>query len=563
MKNISYKIVAILAIAFLSGCSDNSLDRLPQEQISSATFWTSEKEARLVLNGCYTYLEGGYGNPYFDGASDNAYAQYPWENNANALSAGNINTSLDAGQLNYKSRYTGIRQFNYFLDNVEKTPMDGTLKKRYIAEVKVLRAFTYYELARTFGAVPLLKNAYSNPEETAVTPTTEADVISFVIAELASAAVDLPQNYVGGLINEKGRMTTGAAWALKSKVELTYGKWSDAAASAQKVMALGYQLFRVTSLTATDTNDDFSSFVTFANQAEKDKFYKGLASYEQQFWAVNENNKETIMVAQNISNSPYEYGNGLNTLLLPGALGGWSSITPTVELVNAYWDKNGNTFVPPTPTLRATNYNNGTPTSAYFDEFKNRDTRLYASVLFPTSPWSKIETGYKFNWGKGGSNNSKTGYNFKKLVDPSNTIEWDGAQDFPILRYAEILLSYAEAKNEASGPDGSVFAALNDIRNRSGMPNVDPAVYNTQEKLRQLIRNERRIELAGEGQRYNDIRRWDNGAYATSVMKSINDITNQLVQTRVWQTKFKYMPYPQQAVDHNPNLKAAQSAKGY
>ncbi|MFV8347213.1 RagB/SusD family nutrient uptake outer membrane protein [Flavobacterium sp. ZB4P13] len=558
MKYISYKIVAILAITALSGCSEDSLDRLPQDQISSATFWTSEKEARLTLTGCYAYLEGSYYNIYNDASSDNAYCQYPWEGTATSISAGDIDATLDQG---YKSRYTAIRQFNYFLDNVGKTPMNEDLKKRFIAEARVLRATTYFELARYFGSVPLIKNSYADPLETAIVPTPEADVIAFVLSELTSVADQLPANYAGGTNNETGRITTGAAWAIKTRVELHYGKWSEAVASAQHVMGMGYQLFRVTTLAANDTKDDYSNFVTFANAAEKDKFYKGLASYEQQFWAANENNKETILASQNINNSSYEYGNGLQTLLPPSDLGGWSSITPTVDLVNAYWDKNGNSFTPPTPAQRATNYNNGTPNAAYYDEFKNRDTRLYASILFPSNPWDRFNAGYVFEWGKGGNNNSKTGYNFRKLIDPAYaSAEWDGAQDFQIIRYAEILLSYAEAKNEASGPDASIYNALNDIRDRAGMPAIDQTVYNTKDKLRQLIHNERRIELAGEGQRFQDIRRWN---IASNVMKDTRDITNSLAQERKWESRFVKMPYPQSAIDHNPNLKDAQAAKGY
>ncbi|UFH36913.1 RagB/SusD family nutrient uptake outer membrane protein [Flavobacterium acetivorans] len=558
MKYISYKIVAILAITALASCSDSSLDKLPQDQISSGSFWTSEKETRLALTGCYAYLEGGYNNAYDDGASDNAYCQYPWESTSTAISSGNINEGIDRG---YKSRYTAIRQYNYFLDNVGKAPMNESLRTRFIAEAKVLRAMTYFELARNFGAVPLLKNAYSDPLETAIAPSSEADIIAFVLSELTSVADQLPASYAGGTNNETGRITTGAAWAIKARVELQYGKWAEAAASAEHVMGMGYELFRVSALTSKDTQDDYSSFVTFANAAEKEKFYKGLASYEQQFWAVNENSKEVILAAQNIDNSSYEYGNGLNTLFPCSDLGGWSSITPTAGLVDAYWDKNGNVFSAPTAAQRASNYNNGTPNAAYYDEFKNRDTRLYASILFPSNPWDRYSAGYVFNWAKGGNNNSKTGYNFRKLVDPAyTTTDWDGAQDFQIIRYAEILLTYAEAKNEVSGPDASIYAALKDIRDRAGMPAIDEAVYNTKDKLRQVIRNERRIELAGEGQRFQDIRRWN---IANVVMKTTYDITNSPVQVRTWEEKFVKMPYPQSALDRNPFLKEAQAAKGY
>jgi len=559
MKKLFYISIIILASYTIYGCKKSAIDFAPQDQLSSSSFWKSQKDAQLALNGCYGYLNYGYNYTYDDGASDNAFAQYPWESNATPIAAGNIDATLDQG---YNSRYTFIRRYNYFLDNVDKAPLTANLKKRFIAEARVLRALTYFELARTFGAVPLLKNAYTDPQTTAVAPTPETEVINFAIAEIQAVAADLPSSYAGGATTETGRITSGAAWAILTRIQLHYQKWNDAVTSAQKVMSGNYELFRKNTLTADDLKDDFSPYVTFANDAEKDKFYKGLASYEQQFWQANElTSKEIILVSQSITNSSYQYGNGLNTLLPPADLGGWSSITPTQELVNAYWDRTGNTFTPPTAALRAANYNNGTPNAAYINEFKNRDTRLYASILFPKVPWARFNTGYKFTWGKGGGNNSVSGYNFKKMIDPASVAnEWDGAQDFAIIRYAEILLSYAEAKNELSGPDATIYAALNDIRDRSGMPPVDETTYNDKDKLRELIRNERRIELAGEGQRFFDIRRWN---IAANVMKTTNDITNSPVQTRVWQSKFVLMPYPQSALDKNSKLKPAQIAKGY
>jgi hypothetical protein len=561
MKRIFGILSTFIVLFVLGSCKKSLLDKIPQDQISSSTFWKSANEARLALNGCYTYFSSndnytGYYYAYNDGATDNAFAQYPWESNATSISAGNVDATIDQG---YNTRYQYIRRFNYFLDNIDKTPMDSSLKRRYIAEARVLRAFTYYELADIFGPVPLLTKSYTDPLATAVAPNPEADVIAFVLSELTSAANDLPASYAGGLNNEVGRITSGAAWAIKARVELNYGKWTDAAASAQKVMGMGYSLFRVSSAPAT--MDDYSGFVTFANDADKQKFYKGFASYEQQFWAANNNNSEVILQSQNINNSPYAFGNGLRTLFPPSDLGGWSSITPTQELVNAYWDRSGHTFTPPSAAQRATDYNSGSPDAGYYNEFKNRDTRLYASVLFPSNPWGAFNSGYKFTWGKGGNNNSKTGYNFRKLVDPAYTAnDWDGPNNFAIIRYAEILLTYAEAQNEVSGPDPSIYAALNDIRDRSGMPPVDQSIYNTQATLRDFIHNERRIELAAEGQRYDDIRRWN---IAQNVIHNINDITNDPVQQRVWKPIYMKMPYPQSALDHNANLTPAQKVKGY
>jgi len=560
MKKFIY--TSLLAFIILGGCK-KSVDFVPQDKLSAGTFWKTQNDVQLALNGCYGYLANAFNYAYDDGAADNAYCQYPWENNATLVSAGSIDATLDAG---YNSRYVFIRRYNYFLDNIGKATMDETLRKRFIAEARVLRAFTYYELAHYFGPVPLLKTSYTDPQETAIAPSPTATVIQFAIDEIKAVEADLPASYSGGAPNQTGRITNGAAWAILTRIQLEYGKYDDAVVSAQKVMAAGYQLFRKTTLTANDTKDDYSTLVTFADDAAKQKFYKGLASYQQQFWAANDGNKEAILVSQNIQeNQSYApFGNGLRILFATANMGGWSSITPIQGLVDAYWKSDGTVFTPPTPEQRASDFNiKKTPSANYINEFKNRDTRLYASILFPGATWNEYKDGYVFTWAGVAGSESSTGYNFKKYLDPASLasgLEFDAPQDYSIIRYAEILLAYAEAKNEVSGPDATVFAALDDIRDRAGMPPINRIVNNTKDKLREVIRNERRIELAGEGQRFFDIRRWN---IAASVMKTPKDIANVIVQERNWQPKFMLMPYPQSALDRNTNLKAPQAAKGY
>lgn len=560
MKKIIY--ISLIAFTVFGGCK-KSIDFVPQDKLSEGTFWKSQNDVQLAVSGCYAYLAAAYNYAYDDGAADNAYCQYPWESTASRVSEGDIDATLDAG---YNSRYVFIRRYNYFLDNVGKATMDETLRKRFIAEVRVLRAFTYYELGHLFGPVPLLTTSYTEPTETAVVPKPVADVIQFAIDEIKAVEADLPANYAGGAPNQTGRITNGAAWAILTRIQLEYGKYTDAVISAQKVKDAGYQLFRKTALTANDTKDDYSTLVTFADDAAKQKFYKGLASYQQQFWIANEGNKEAIFVSQHIQeNQDYpSFGNGLRTLFAPPGIGGWGSITPIQALVDAYWKKDGTTFTPPTPEQRAIDFNiKNTPSANYINEFKNRDTRLYASVLFPGATWNEYKDGYVFNWSGPGDGESFTGYNFKKYLDPVSLASgyvFDAPQDYSIIRYAEILLAYAEAKNEIGGPDATIFAALDDIRDRAGMPPINQVVNNTKEKLREVIRNERRIELAGEGQRYFDIRRWK---IAADVMKTPKDIANVIVQERIWEPKFMLMPYPQKALDNNINLKDAQKVKGY
>jgi len=327
-----------------------------------------------------------------------------------------------------------------------------------------------------------------------------------------------------------------------------------------------YSLFKVSTLGSADTADDYSSLVNFANEADKQKFYLGLRSYQDMYFSANEGNPEFIFECQFSAAAPYEWtgqSNGLNTLFSPGDLNGWSSIDPAQSLVDAYWNRDGSVYTPVSQAVSAGYYNfPNTPVPAYFNQFKNRDPRLYASIWYTGNAWSSYAPGYSFIWEGPGNNNSATGYNFRKLLDPAfaSNPQWQAAQSFPLIRYAEVLLTYAEARNEASGPDASVYAALDSIRSRAGMPFVDQTVYSSQSTLRTLIRNERRIELAGEGTRYFDIRRW---GIAANVMTTVYDNRNTLAQPRVWQANFVKLPYPQAAVDANADLQAAQTAKGY
>lgn len=553
MKQIKKYIIVSLALIGAS-CSDDFLDRAPLDQISSETFWKSEGDVELALNGCYAYVGASVYDAYIDAYADNSYAQYPWESNATIISAGSIDANMNDGY-----DYAGIRRFNYFLDNIDKAPVSEDVKRQYASEVRVLRAWTYYNLAKKFGPVPLITDFTIEAKDVAIAPTSEAEVMDFAISELDAVIANLPVENV-----YKSRVSKAAALALKSRIHLFNKQFAEAAAATEQVMGLGYELFKVNSLSDEDLADDYSAFVDFQSPEEEKEFYLGLASYQKLFWEANEGNTEVIMEAEYIPESAYEYSSGINTLYLAdNAGGGWSSITPTQSLVDAYWTIEGEDFAEPSRESRAAAYNGGDYSQAYLEEFKNRDTRLYASILFPGAKWNDLQEGFVFSWNKGGSNISKTGYNYRKMVDPSESAQsgqYKGPQNFPIIRYAEVLLTFAEAKNEVSGPSAQIYDAIDAIRQRAGMPVIDRASVNSKDELRSLIRNERRIELAGEGFRWDDIRRW---GISQEVMTSIYSIDNDLAQQRRYDPKYIRLPYPQTAVDRNPNLRDAQQAKGY
>ncbi|MEN5306669.1 RagB/SusD family nutrient uptake outer membrane protein [Chryseobacterium cucumeris] len=550
MKKIKIILLSITLTIATGSCN---LDRFPEDKISQETFWKTEKDATMALNGIYAYMSSAaYSSLYNDSYTDNSYAQYPWETTAVDASAGDILPSTDFGY-----DFTTIRRVNTFLENIDKIPMDKDLAKRYIAEARFIKAFNYFDLSQRFGALPLVQKS-GELDGASLTPVSEAEIDDFVTSELNAIENDLPAIYTSG--QDKGRITKGAVLAFKARVYLYTGKYKEAYEAAQLVMNSGiYGLFNTASV---DTSTDYDSFVTFTSTTDKDNFYKGLSNYQALFWAKNEGSIESILEAQYVPDSKGTYSNYMTLLLLPNEESGWSSITPTIDLVNAYWKKDGTAFTPPSNDTRALNYNNGNPNGSYLDEFKNRDTRLYASIMHPNGPWSYLKgfgTNHLFTWGKGGNNTSKIGYNYKKMADYNSLDEnLNASNNFMLIRYAEVLLTYAEAKNEFYGPDASIYDALDKIRSRVGMTGVSRT--QTKETLRNIIRNERRIELANEGHRFYDIRRWK---IAPNVMKTVYDITNTQVATRVWNDKFYRFPYPQTAVDLNPKLKEAQAAKGY
>lgn len=538
MKKIIY--FGLLASISLGACSDDFLERVPLNSVSEENFWKTDNDVNLAVNAIYATLLGE-ALMYDDAAADIAHGQYPWESSATVISSGVVNSSLDAGW-----KYEDQRKANYFLENVDKAEMDQELKERYKAEVRFLRAYSYFRMTTLFGDIPLVTSVLEFTEEQLNIPRTpKSEVIDFIISELDAAASVLPESYSGAKTEEVGRITKGAALTLKARVLLSEAKYAEAAATAKEVMALGYSLFKVSSETASDKKDNYSKFATFANAAEEQKFRLALRSYEGIFHQINEGNSEVILDRQYVVQTQSNY---INTYLMEGSIGGWSSITPTQSLVNSYQSfKTGENVAVPSAAIRAERYNKDK--TAFVEEFKNRDPRFYASILFETAPWNALtpEGNYTYKWIDGASNMSKTGYNFRKMVDPAaNREQLDNHSNIILFRYAEVLLTYAEAQNEASGPDVSVYDAVDQIRTRAGMPVLNRTKYASKEALREAIRQERKVELALEGVRYLDIRRWK---IAPTVMTNIYSVKNALAQERIWDDKLYLMPVPQAQID--------------
>lgn len=515
MKNI-FKI-SMIAILALWSCDSDFLDRQPLDEYSESSLWTSAKDAEAALNGVYNRWEDGGWIFYIDCASDNAFNPYPWEGysmmgNASQLTPNNTGVN--------KWNFSTIQKANWFLANVDKTPMEDALKARMKAEARFLRAYRYYQMSQVYGDVPLVLENITPADANKVTRSPKAEVVSFVESELEAITADLPESYSG---SDEGRITSGAAWALKARVELYNGQFADCIASCQNIMGK-YTLF---------------------------------PDYSELFRIQNEHNSEIILDVEYVEND-VPLGN-LGVLVIESS-GGWWSVNPTQSLVDTYEMSNGKTIDDPT-----SGYNPDDP-------YKNRDPRLDATIIHPGSfydgryfdPLNPALIDYYAVY-------SYTGYAVKKYVPELSDFPdmWNTGLNIPVIRYAEVLLSFAEAKIELNQIDDPMYDAIDEVRQRAGMPVVDRAVYSSQSTLRDLIRRERRVELALEGLRWFDIQRWKiadevmNGPVYGPRLGTVDPNTGALTLTserilseqRSFDESKNYLwPIPQREIDINKGL---------
>lgn len=425
--------------------------------------------------------------------------------------------------------------------------------------------------------------------------------------------------YESKMLSYFGRITRAAALALRARAALYFGNYEEAEKSAQLVISEGHHsLFRITSLNAAQEMEaqEMEQYIDFDQYASlgisKDKFVKGLFSYENLWLGDNAgpDNPEYILTRQYMAddnnNDWARY-----TYIRPSQLvSGYSSYEPMQDLVDAYWQIDGKTIPAKISeeqrrklfsdmwvkyfSKKNTNESgqvtySSYPTSEfrkivptlnikdipYMAEFRNRDSRLYASILFPLKGWHETDfgTGFYYQWDpfKAGidGNESYTGYSYRKMVALTPYKGANSIDDYPVIRYAEVLLTYAEARIQTTGWDESVQSALNDLRDRCGMPDVPVSITSKDEALA-FVRNERRIELAAEGHRYDDIRRY-GVEYCREVMNGPTyapcggyDVQRQEWNTytvidKTWGDRLMLMPIPTAAMDVNPLLKDDQN----
>jgi hypothetical protein len=527
-----YLILGALALTMpFVGCqsSDQLLDVTSPTTVSDEIFWTQENDAILSLTGIYSALPGWFDVMGLDGMTDNGAVNRQFDNRY-VFSDGTFDSQSGYARGLWNQYFAGVARANILLGNIDRIPagkIDVTKKARYIAEARFLRGVMYLQLASLFGDVPMPLTPMTDAEARALTNTASAKIYDQVLLDIDAAIPVLPASYTGA---DVGRATKWAAIAFKARAALYAGRYQIAADAAKLVI-------------------DGGAFTLHPNYAQ-------LFSY------AGENSKEIILArmyaktaqASGQNNNIFgEYGPPTNSAT--------GHVVPTRALVDAYLMTDGK------PITTSALYNPAPYPNAGGTMYDNRDPRLAATILYPGASWD----GGTFDSrpvglstkpeaiNLGNENVSTTGYNIRKYVDLTDKADrGNGGIDMILMRYADVLLMYAEAKVELGQPDASALAAFNLVRARAGMPQLTALTQAD-------VRLERRIELAFEGLRLLDIRRWKIAEQVMPVpvvtgIDYINAAGTKITATypasaRQFPARAYLWPLPQPELDLNSNLK--------
>lgn len=498
MRSLAKYTLAALLACGLSGCEDY-LDRVPLDTINPGTFYKTEQDAVAAINGAYQPLMWPKLYNFQIWGSD------IWAGNSIVGAGGGtdgiatqdlsnfVTTTANEAALDlWRGPSPGILRANVVLKYVPGISMDQGLKDRILGEAKFLRGLYYFILVQAFGDVPLITEAPDTPTDAFLYParSPKALVYEQIIRDLTEALEQLPEReaYSGA---DLGRASKGAAAGLLAKVYLTLGNYEKTLELCQQVGALGYSL---------------------------------TADYSANFNPLTENGPESLFEVQ--------YVGKVNTADFFGGneqMASW---------VSTFTGPRNSNFV-------AGAYGWNQPTQEFVSQYEAGDLRKDKTILYEGGPAFDGKT-YKSDY-------SVTGYNLRKfLVPKSISPDYNtNPANFPVLRYADVLLMQAEALNELGRPNEAQAPAsginsggpLNRVRMRAGLPNITGL---SQSALRARIRKERRLELAFEGQHWFDLIRYDQGRYFVPYLHALGK-TNAAA-------KHLLLPIPQKEIDSNPNL---------
>jgi hypothetical protein len=479
MKNIYYNKVLIFLLILLFTSCEEYLEKYPIDNPSVSVFLTTERELELAVNGAYAALWLNFKEDlpftqHLDLASDIGWNR-SW-GDFQELGNGKVEPTNPVNQLLWENLYIGVQRCNYAIkgkETLEKIT-DQDKVDRLVAEARVLRSYFYSHLVELFGDVPFYTSNLTL-EESEIGRTSKIEIVDFILKELEEASGVIPLDYSS--TKDIGRVTKGMTLALKSRVALYNENWDTAIDAAERVMELGYSL-----------DDDYS-------QLYRKEYQQGSTE---------------IIFKLDYLDGPIK-GHDLPRWCSPRMHSGYSAYIPVQPMIDSYLCVDG-LDISQSPLYDPQN------------PYENRDPRLHYSTIVPGALYRGIQYethrdsvmcwDYNTNPPSRVANIDATnpyasfsGYSWRKYAHFVNSRELDNSETGVILmRYAEVLLNYAEAKIEANQIDESVYEALNLIRNRVDMPDVEQG--SSVAELRSILRKERKVELAFEGLRLYDIRRW-------------------------------------------------------
>ena len=543
-----YTIYMGILLCFVSmvGCKDY-LDREPLDAIPNETYWKNTEQLEMAMTAIFSRVKA---KNTVDMENMGENTMWPSTNQYKDIGSGVFPVTQPTVNDEWRNMYRDIRESNTFLANYqnaeETTPGANEL---LAAEVRVLRALAYSFVVSFWGDVPLiLKPLELGDEEVYGERTPREQVVDFILADLDTAAAILSSEIPTG--NRLGRINKGAALALKARIALAEGRYDVAEEAAKAVMDLGvYRLY-------SNGNPKTSYWELFTNAGK----------------LANGRNQETILARLHLLDIIMH--NLSREIQVPDQS---ARFVPTRSLVDSYLCADG------LPISKSPMYQD----SSYESVFRNRDPRMTQTILVPGDTWGGRYDGRPINENDnpsvfmrpkfsqdGRGCMTTTGYYYKKYVTPSAVgLVGRDDNDIHLIRYAEVLLTYAEARLEQGKlTQEDLDKTINLLRDRVGMVHMDLGfiVANGMD-VRTEIRRERRVELALEGQRYFDVRRWKEGERLAAPIEGVKAdwfpeltrgsfrISPEGYLQAQWNRRFEdpknYLwPVPQPQLDRNPNL---------
>jgi hypothetical protein len=583
MKNMrKISLFFTLIILVFTGCQKDLLDTTPYDQLSSENMWTTDNLTDLGVNSIYEALRLGQNTGSASGLELYQYDRFAvgtmQRDGTDAFLLGTITPSNSLFSNNWKNFYEGVIRANDAIANIpKKSPSADTKKARLVAESKFLRAYYYYRLNQVWKGVPI----YTEPlkyDQFTKARSTEQEVWDLVIKDLSDAIADpnLPSKYAKGNTNY-GRATKAAAYALRGKVYLYLNKWSEAANDFAQVQAAGHTLFSDYKALFKEANEQSDEMIFsiqntgIVNLGSTTQFFCGTRSAFGSCWNTYLVSPNGVDLFENLDGSKFNWD-----VIIPG----YSTMTPKARQVYFMRDNLTAAEIAARQALGAdmTKYLPTGNEARIKKAFENRDPRLAASVITPYSTYNGVfgsapatvtsRFPYRAEAATNGDLRTDTQAEFfylhRKFVYEGNTELLNrayGPIDFPIIRFADVLLNWAEALTESNDIAGAI-QKVNLVRVRAGiapLQNTDatkPTYVANQSDMRDRIRNERRIEFFNEGVNYFDELRWKT--WKDSKFGGANGYRSawgQNIANYTWGGDHYYVwPIPQAEIQINPKL---------